>query len=110
MFLKDFKSAPRYSQVIFEFLLFHEWQEECDEESLRKSLIAYMQELHDAGKAPTTLRSRYSIAKKFWLHTGRGDLNILTPIIESNLKKWDKDHTIKQAKVFTKAELGKILL
>jgi hypothetical protein len=65
MFLKEFKSKPRYTQVVFEFLLFYEWQEECDEESLPKSLINYMQELHDAGKAPTTLRSRYSILKKF---------------------------------------------
>jgi hypothetical protein len=82
----------------------------CTEESLCDSLVDYYQELHDAGFAPTTLRSRYSITKKFFLHTGRGDLSVKTPIIESNLNKWDKAHTIKQARVFEKCNLGKILL
>jgi hypothetical protein len=52
---------------------------------------------------PTTLRSRFSALKKFWLHTMRGNLSLQAPLVESNLSKWDKVHTTKQSNVFFKA-------
>jgi hypothetical protein len=70
-------------------------------------MVAYFQELHDAQYAPTTLRSRFSCLKNFFLHTGRGNLSTSVPIIESNLQKWDKTHAIKQARVFRKEDYGK---
>jgi hypothetical protein len=106
-FNTDFPSAARYEGNVVDLLFFHELQEDCEEKTLCKSMIAYFQELHDAGYAPTTLRSKFSCIKKFYLHTGRGDLSLDCPIIESNLHKWDKTHTIKQARVFKKEDFGK---
>jgi hypothetical protein len=44
---------------------------------------------------------------KFWLHTGRDDLKMQAPIIEDNISKWEKSHSVKKAKSFTKEQLGK---
>lgn len=73
-------------------------------------MTAYFEECHVAGYAPTTLRGRFSALKKFWLHTARGDLSMEATLIESNLGKWDKMHTIKQACVFTKENFGKCVV
>jgi hypothetical protein len=106
-FLKNFASAVRYEKCVEEQLLYHELQEECTEETLLDHIISFFDELYDAGYAPTTLRSRYSAIKKWWLHPGRGMLSVMCPLVESNLAKWDKTHIIKQARVFTKEQLGK---
>ncbi|KAJ1431441.1 hypothetical protein B484DRAFT_478939 [Ochromonadaceae sp. CCMP2298] len=103
-----FLSAARYEGNVVDVLFFHELQEDCEEKTLCKSMIKYFQELHEAGYAPTTLRSKFSCIKKFYLHTGRGDLSLDCPIIESNLQKWDKTHTIKQARVFNKEDFVKL--
>ncbi|KAJ1422196.1 hypothetical protein B484DRAFT_399195 [Ochromonadaceae sp. CCMP2298] len=88
-----------------EQLLYHELQEECTEETLIPNIISYFDELHEAGYAPTTLRSRYSANKKWWLHTDRSLFSVQASLMESNLQKKDKTHTIKQVRVFTKEQL-----
>ena len=46
-----------------------------------------------------------AILKAFYLHSGRGDLKLNIPILQTNITKWGKSFTTKQAKVFTKQEL-----
>jgi hypothetical protein len=107
-FLEDLACRNRYEKVVDAFLFFHEQQEDCEESTLIKSMIAQFREQHNLGQyAPNTLRSRFSALKKFWLNTGRGDLSALAPLIETNLSKWDKTHCVKQARTFRKEEYGK---
>ncbi|KAJ1440248.1 hypothetical protein B484DRAFT_466912 [Ochromonadaceae sp. CCMP2298] len=101
-FLRNFLSKERYEKIILELLLYHELQLYFSEDTLIASIISYFDECYDAGLAPTTLRSRFSAVKKFWLHTGRGNLSQMAPLVESNLSKWDKVHTTKQSNVFKK--------
>jgi len=123
-FLKDFKSGSKYLEQAKLFLHYHIGQtcssteDKTSRESMHASVISYFDYLHDLksekkGKehearfAPTTLRSTFAMLKRFFLHTGRGQLEVDVPIIESNLSKWDKKHTVKQAKTFSKAQMGK---
>jgi hypothetical protein len=97
--------------VVEAFLWFHEQQEDCEESTLIKSMIAQFREQHNLGQyAPNTLCSRFSALKKFWLNTGRGDLSALAPLIETNLSKWDKTHCVRQARTFRKGDYGKFVL
>ncbi|KAJ1418006.1 hypothetical protein B484DRAFT_466499, partial [Ochromonadaceae sp. CCMP2298] len=101
-FLRNLLSKERYEKIILELLLYHELQLYFFEDTLIASIISYFDECYDAGLAPTTLRSRFSVVKKFWLHTGRCNLSQLAPLVESNLSKWDKVHMTKQSNVFKK--------
>ncbi|KAJ1401497.1 hypothetical protein B484DRAFT_405701 [Ochromonadaceae sp. CCMP2298] len=85
-FLRNFLSKERYEKIILELYF--------SEDNLIASIISYFDECYDAGLAPTTLRSRFSAVKKFWLHTGRGNLSQMAPLVESNLSKWDKFHDL----------------
>jgi hypothetical protein len=107
-FLHDFYSRTRYEKIVEDYLLFDELQEDCEEDTLLGSMVSYFHESHEGGYAPTTLRSRFSALKKFFLHTGRGNISITVPLIESNLSKWDKAHTVKQARVFKKEDYGRL--
>jgi hypothetical protein len=114
-FLVGFPSAPRYCKVVQLFFLYVEVRmiaESADQQAgdaeLIRHMIGYFDHLHNTKQiAPTTLRSVFSALKKFWLHTGRGDLSALAPLVEANLAKWDKQHRLKQARAFTKDNLSK---
>jgi hypothetical protein len=116
-FLVDFPSAARYCKAVGLFFLYVERRmaaenapHQAEGKDLIRHMIAHFDHLHNEKNiAPTTLRSVFSALKKFWLHTGRGDLSMHAPLVEANLAKWDKRHKLKQAKAFTKDELGKLL-
>ena len=55
--------------------------------------------------SPTTLRGWLSMFTAFWTHTGKGDLKAQLPIIECNIAKWEKTHTLKQSYVLTNEQL-----
>jgi hypothetical protein len=101
-FLNNLVSRNRYEKVTLEYLLFVELQTEFSENTMIRDLINYFDECHEACIAPTTLRSRFSILKKIFLHTERGDLSMRAPLVESNLLKWGKTHTVTQSNVFKK--------
>ena len=90
-FLTGFTSEKVYRKNVNDFLLFHE-NEQPSSNDLGMSLIIYFQKLYDSGNyKATSLRSFYSVFKKIWLHSGRGDLKAMLPIIESNIDKWTKE-------------------
>jgi hypothetical protein len=103
-FLEGFGSKDAYKKRVDDFF---QWQASVDGDDLVAKLIQYFKTQHDGGLAPTTLRSWFSMFVKFWLHSGRGDLKLLAPIIEDNLSKWEKNHSVKKSKTFTKEQLGK---
>lgn len=103
-FLRDFPSRASYEKRINDFL---DWQKDIDGNSLDDKLILYFKMKHEEETAPTTLRSWLSMFTKFWLHSGRGDLKAKLPIIEDSISKWEKTHTVKKSKTFTKEDLGK---
>ena len=43
---------------------------------------------------------------KFFAHSGRGDLDAQQPLLESNLRKWEKAVVVTKAKKFTTREMG----
>lgn len=55
--------------------------------------------------APTTLRSWFSVFQAFYLHSNRGKLKEVVPIIHTKLNQWMKEHEVKKAKTFTKSDL-----
>eukprot|EP01034_Spumella_vulgaris_P026684 gene26684-33306_t len=116
-FTREFPSAKKYLKVVTDFLDVHKSQVEIL--NINESLVKYFDDKHAEmvpnpdGKtfshryAPSTLRSMFSMFKGFWLHTGRGDLSTQLLIIESNLDKWDKLHTVTKAKTFHKIEMSR---
>ena len=44
---------------------------------------------------------------QFFAHSGKGNLDSLQPLLESNLKKWEKTAVVTKAKKFTQREMGK---
>jgi hypothetical protein len=106
-FLTGFTSEKVYRKNVNDFLLFHE-NEQPSSNDLGMSLIIYFQKLYDSvNYKATSLRSFYSVFKKFWLHSGRGDLKAMLPIIESNIDKWTKvAEPAKKAGTFTKKDLA----
>ena len=124
-FLKDFKSRASYMKAVDEFAAFHTAKSHSSSEDhysidcLNATIIEYFDHLHDLPHpkkeeqkkfCSTTLRSEYAKLKKFFLHTGRGDLDTTVPIITSNINKWDKAHTVTKAKVLTKEQLSKFVI
>ena len=114
-FLSGMNCKDVYGKTVNEFLRYHElkltsYPDDLTsmEDKMIDSMTTLWIEQHDAGYAPTTLRSKYSALKKFWLHTGRGDLGKQATLLEANLSKWDKNHTIKQSKIFTKPDFEQI--
>jgi hypothetical protein len=60
--------------------------------------------------APSNYRPWFSILKVFFEHTGRGNLEVLSPIIETLIGRWESGHQTKKAKTFSKDELLKFML
>lgn len=106
-FLNGFKSRGAYIKRVNHFLIFYlSDQQNLASRNIEQSLIDYFQVNYDSGKyAPSTLGSWLAILKRFWLHTGRGDLGIRVPILHCNITKWGKEAEVKKAPVFSKSEL-----
>jgi hypothetical protein len=105
-FLNVFQSADIYVKKVNEFLVyFLNDTVNYPTKDMNLSLVAYFQSMHDNEIAPTTLQSWLAMFKKFWVHTGMGDLKVKIPIIQENIKKWKKTHTVTKAAVFTKKNL-----
>eukprot|EP01034_Spumella_vulgaris_P021625 gene21625-27664_t len=82
------------------------------DDDMTKSLIDYFIAKHDEKDlnkelrySPTTLRSWLSIFAAFYLHSGRGDLKMLCPIIEVHINNWQKGYKKRKARAFKKDEL-----
>lgn len=110
-FISDLSSKEIYSKRVLDFLLFHE---KSGEVNIERSVEAYFDDAHSAKKedgnfrfSAPTLSSWFSILVKFWLCTGRGDLNKSCVLVFHNLKKWKKKHKKTQAAVFTKENIRK---
>jgi hypothetical protein len=52
----------------------------------------------------------FSVFVQYCKFNSIGDLKILSPIIQSNLKKWKKGYVVSQAQCFTIEELCKFLI
>jgi hypothetical protein len=94
-FLTNFKSSHVYVQRVKDFL---SWKSKFGEgTSLEANLITYFDyknsEINEEGVrrfSASTMCTWFSIFVTFWKHTSRGNLKLLCPIIEDNLKKWGK--------------------
>ena len=78
------------------------------ENTIFDNIIKYFDHLHDQTEmklSPSTLKTFFSVFSQYFLHNNIGDLRKLCPIIYSNIKKWSKTHTTKQAATFTEEEL-----
>jgi hypothetical protein len=113
-FLNTFKSANTYIKELNRYLVYHEMQPIATEESLLPNLKNYFNDNFDPEKtdpkdrrAPPTMRSAFSVLKKFWLYNTRGDLKLQAPLVGDKLNTWSKEWTTTKAPVFTKSNLGK---
>ena len=98
-FLNNFKSANYYNKVIYDF--FHSKQnnpfsrDPTIEPNIPNKLIEYFDLLHELPNesgtnkfSPTSLVVMFSVFVQYCKFNSIGDLKILSPIIQSNLKKW----------------------
>jgi hypothetical protein len=115
-FLDTFKSAPCYIKELNRYLVYHEMQPIVTEESLLPNVKSYFNDNFDETKtdaknrrAPPTMRSAFSVLKKFWRYSARGDLKQLAPLVGDKLNTWDKEWTTTKAPTFTKGDLGKCI-
>mmetsp|Transcript_17937 Transcript_17937/g.39767 ORF Transcript_17937/g.39767 Transcript_17937/m.39767 type:complete len:295 (+) Transcript_17937:134-1018(+) len=106
-YLHKFPSAPKYISVVDHFLCFQEAQDNCCEETLSENVGKYFEHERDVNKRKSsTLRSRFSALKIFFLHTGRREITKEQTLVESNFAKWNKVDTTKQSAVFLKEHYG----
>jgi len=120
-FLEGFESKKKYEQRIDEFYTFGDSKGYQRDDngyflSAEQVLHQYFITSHSIDKeeeqdnkqcyAPTTLRGWYSMFQKYWLHNGKGNLDTIAPIIDSDLVKWSKGYEEKKAKTFSKEQLG----
>ncbi|KAJ1423104.1 hypothetical protein B484DRAFT_398788, partial [Ochromonadaceae sp. CCMP2298] len=83
--LQGFESAAKYQSVVDHFLAFHEAQDNFCEETLSENVGKYFEhERLSNNRKSSTLRSRFSALKKFFLHTGRGEIAKEQTLVESN--------------------------
>ena len=116
LFLKDFKSAKSYSDFIKRFIGFCE-EKNFKPDNLVNAAVAFFDHLRETKKpdgtrhyAPSNYRPWFSILKVFFEHTGRGNLEVLSPIIETLIGRWESGHQTKKASTFSKDELLKFML
>ena len=57
----------------------------------------------------TTMRSWYSMIKKYFTMVGLGALDTLLPQLNDSLGKWEKLQTVKKARVFEKEEMARFM-
>jgi hypothetical protein len=109
-FLKDFPSAKRYRDRIEDFFFFIRSSDVTitDTSSFEEMLLKYFDHLHEATDddgnpryKATVFRSFLSMFVAFWKHSGRGELKKNLPILEDNIKKWEKTTVVLKAKTFT---------
>lgn len=76
-----------------------------------ESIISFFNHcFYSVSLKPTTLRTWFSILKRFFEFTGRGDLELQVPLCLANFKQWDKSHRVKKASVFTKISEASVKL
>jgi hypothetical protein len=117
-FLEGFESRKKYEQRIVLFYTFGDSKGYQRDDngyflSAEQVLHQYFITSHSIVKkdnkrcyAPTTLRGWYSMFQKYWLHDGKGNLDTIAPIIDSDLVKWSKGYEEKKSKTFSKEQLG----
>jgi len=111
IFLEDKACKEEYLKRLHDFLLFH-YNKSFEQPSMELNMMDYFQFNHDKKDedgdpyyAPTTLRSWFSVFQAFYLHSGRGKLKEVAPIINIKLNQWVKEHEAKKAKTFTREDL-----
>lgn len=114
-FLNGFKSKKKYENVLADYLTFHDKRPGSTgmELSMRSSLPRYVDakyaEVLENGQKrykASTIRSWYSVLKRFWELVHHKDLKEVLPAIEINLSKWEKSMApVKKAKTFETGEL-----
>ncbi|KAJ1424240.1 hypothetical protein B484DRAFT_398374 [Ochromonadaceae sp. CCMP2298] len=100
-YLVDIESAPRYVQILDHFLVFRETQPNKTEKGLLASVGTFFRHERSMGCKLFTLRSRFSVLKKFWTHSGRGELPPQMTTMEESFAKWQKKDTIIQDRTFS---------
>ena len=113
--MTNFPSRIQYEKRINDFLNFHRINDFDDnDEDLLSSLVDYIDEAMKRKKVDgsflygaTCLRTWISIFKKFWKFTCRGNLDLINPNFQDDLKKLERfrSHVIKKAKCFKKEEI-----
>ncbi|KAJ1381364.1 hypothetical protein B484DRAFT_411761 [Ochromonadaceae sp. CCMP2298] len=105
------KSGPKYIKEVIDLVLDQEARLNPTEENLLHNLKLYI--LVDDEKtavadkkAPTTMRSTFSILTKWWKYTGRGDLKMQAPLVSDKLNDFEKDYCTTKSPTFTKPDMG----
>jgi len=117
--MEGFKSASIYNDRIIHFLRWMQANqsqfETRDGVSLEMALDAYFllmrAQVNAEGKpahCANTMRCWFSIFLKFWKITGRGNLRTRCVLIEEKLSQWAKTEDVKQSKVFSEEDIGKL--
>jgi hypothetical protein len=109
MFDNIYKIKYKLYSIIREFYE----SEECTDTNPEDALITYFMKMRKENNAdeqrayaPTTMRGWFSMFKAFWLHTGRGDLEALVPLISTKLNHWQAAYITEKASTFTKEDMG----
>jgi hypothetical protein len=118
-FFKKFKSAKKYKAEMVKYCRFDQAQPDSSEENLIVNMVKYFEQsyvddsasadglLEIKKRASTTLCGVFSVLKKMWQYTGRGNLTVLAPLVTDLLSQWDKEHRTKQSATFSKKNIGK---
>jgi hypothetical protein len=122
-FFKNFKSSKKHKAEMVKYCLFVQDQEDSTEGNMINNMVLYFEQsyknktvddsasadglLDIKKKASTTLRGVFSVLKKMWQYTARGNLTIQAPPVTDLLKAWDKEHRTKQLTTFSKKNVGK---
>jgi hypothetical protein len=109
-FLHGFPSGPVYKNRLESFMEYFNvhCEGETMSESARHYLEVHREMLNDKNEImykSSTLQSWFSMLKKFFEVTGRGNLDALEPLIQSHLKKWRKQDTKTKAFAFDEEDL-----
>jgi hypothetical protein len=109
-FLESFQSKEIYKARIQDF--FNYQATLIDQFDQLQRLKNYFVEEHNKKNldqspkhAATAYRQWFSIFKKFWLLTGRGDLESLCPLLWTSFDSWEKGYLESHAKEFTRKML-----
>jgi hypothetical protein len=74
-FLEGFQSRDIYVKKVLEFAhFFVNDSANYPTKNADMSLVAFFQSMHDKSISPSSLQSWLAIYKKFWIHTGKGDI------------------------------------
>ncbi|KAJ1410666.1 hypothetical protein B484DRAFT_455816 [Ochromonadaceae sp. CCMP2298] len=125
-FFKKFKSAKKYKAEMVKYCRFDQAQPDSSEENLIVNMVKYFEQsyldktvddsasadglLEIKKRASTTLRGVFSVLKKMWQYTGRGNLTVLAPLVTDLLSQWDKEHRTKQSATFSKKNIEDLLI